>query len=106
MIGATGNNCFPEAPAITVNSTIVNIDDAAALWADESFTLADSAGGLGLAFTLASVPYSNAAVLVFKQGSLGLITADYTLSNTALTLLTALATGEILHVKYMSTATA
>jgi hypothetical protein len=101
MIGNTGNNSFPDAPAITVTNTTVTIAGATAVWVDATFTISDSTGGLGLAFTLASSPYSNAAVLVFKEGSLGIETTDYTLSDKALTLLVALATGEKLHVKYM-----
>lgn len=101
-IGWTYDNSVPEAPAITVNETTITIDDAAALFRDEHFHLADSVGGLGLAFTLAAVPYSAASVSVFKQGSLGLVTTDYSLSNAALTLTSALLSDEILHVKYVS----
>lgn len=104
-IGWTYDNSCPEAPDITVNSTTVDVDDTTALWVDEHFHIADSTGGLGLAFTLSQSPYSNAAVFVFKSGSAGLVTTDYTLSDTALTLTTALQSDEILHVKYMSTET-
>ena len=99
MIGNTGNNSFPDAPDITVTNTTVTIGAAVTMWADETFTLTDDPAGL--AFTLANSPYANAAVFVFKEGSLGFVTTDYTLSDTALTLLVALATGEKLHVKYM-----
>lgn len=101
MIGNTGDNSFPDAPDITVTNTTVTIGEAVTMWEDETFTISDSTGGLGLAFTLAHSPYSNACVFTFKEGSLGFETADYTLSDTALTLLVALATGEKLHVKYM-----
>jgi hypothetical protein len=104
-VGVTGNNCFPEAPDITVNNTTVEIGDTAVLFVEDRFTIANSTGGLGLAFTLTATPYSAAAVWVFKQGSLGTVTTDFTRSGTALTLTAALATGETLVVKYMQAVT-
>lgn len=100
VTGATGNNSIPEAPAITVNQTILTLDDATAIFVDDEFDIGDSAGSAGLAFTLSQSPYSNASVSVYKNGSIG-GTVDYTLSDTALTLAVALAAGETLHVKYM-----
>lgn len=100
---STGNNCIPEAPAITVNEYAVSLGAAGANYHHESLVRGNSAAGAGLVFTLAYVPVQSAEVKVFVNGSRQRPTTDYTLVDQTLTLVSALPTGESLDLDYLGT---
>lgn len=101
-IGCTCNNCCPEAPDITVNSTTLEIGDVTTLAKVEAFTLATSTGGLGLGFTIDFTPYSDETVLVLRNGVVQRQTTDYTVVDKVVTLADALIAGDSLEIRYLT----
>ena len=100
--GNCGSNSCPEAPDITVNQTILNIDDEPALFVQDAFVRGDSTGGLGLVFTFSKLPYESYNVIVSRNGVIGALTTDYTINSQTLTLVNALGSDEKLLAFYMS----
>ena len=94
-------NSIPEAPAITVNSYTLILDEEDANFRREHLVLADSAAGAGLVFTLAYEPVQDANVQVYVNGSLQRLTTDFTISGQTLTLVNALETTDSLDVMYL-----
>lgn len=70
-------------------------------WSTEVFSIADSADAEGLVFTLGAAPLDDTTHLhVLKNGTLLVLTTNYTLDGVTLTLLAALVAGDQLIVTY------
>jgi len=99
-IGNWCSDSIPDAPDITVNSTVITIANATALFQRDDFTMANSVDGFR--FTLSKSPLDTKNVLVVKAGVIGVSSDNYSLADTALTLTEALVAGETLSVIYMA----
>lgn len=98
---STTNNCCPEAPDITVNEYTVTLGGDGANFHTEIFGIGDSASSAGLVFTLSYSPVQAAEVLVAINGSVQRPTTDFTLSDTTLTLTSAISSTDVVTVKYL-----
>lgn len=95
-------NCTPAPLDVTVEQTVVTVADAAALFKQETFVLADVVNTNQL--VLAETPAANAAVTVVLNGAVQRPNVDYTISGNTLSLNFTLGAEDQLLVSYLATA--
>lgn len=96
------NDTVPSAPAITINQTILQMDGNTALFKDEYFDIGDSAGGLGLIFTLGFFPIQPESILLIRGSSPQRRETDFFVDGNVITLAEALLADEEMKISYFT----
>lgn len=93
------NSC-PEAPAITINQTTVEMDGSVITPQDDYFSYDAVTAANNIYLQLTGVPIAQKVVTVYRNAQVQRLTTDYTISGGVVTLLQPLTADEQVKVTY------